>query len=164
MVKKGMRSQARQLHVLSVALLSILALAAPLLAQSPDSEAQAGILVGTVIAVNGDTVPEASVVLEGADGRSTVTANDDGYFEFHNVKPGLPYHVRINVDGFSEWSSPQVTLEPGQFKILTDIRLQVQAATTTINVTQTSEEIATEQVKLEEKQSIFGIIPNFYVV
>ena len=28
----------------------------------------------------------------------------------------------------------------------------------------TSEEIATEQVKIEEQQRVFGIIPNFYVV
>ena len=160
-----MTLHARRSHLLAAVLVGILALTRPLLAQTLDnSTPEPGILVGTVTAVNGDTLPESNVVLEGAGDRRTATANEDGYFEFHNVKPGVPYQVKINVDGFSEWNSPVVTLDPGQFKILTDIRLQVQAATTTVNVTQTSEEIATEQVKLEEKQRILGIIPNFYVV
>jgi Carboxypeptidase regulatory-like domain len=162
---KGMKLLASRFYVLLAVQLGILAMAASVRAQTVDNpEPEPGIVVGTVTAVNGDTLPEANVVLEGTDDRRSATANDDGYFEFHNVKPGLPYQVRISADGFSEWSSPLLTLEPGQFKILTDIRLQVQATTTTVNVTQTSEEIATEQVKLAEKQRILGIIPNFYVV
>jgi len=31
-------------------------------------------------------------------------------------------------------------------------------------VKESSEEVATEQVRVEEKQRILGIIPNFYVV
>jgi hypothetical protein len=52
---------------------------------------------------------------------------------------------------------------PNQFKIL-DIKLRVPTAITTVEVTQRSEEVATEQVKIQEKQRIFGVIPNFYVV
>lgn len=122
-------------------------------------------VVGTVSDVNGDTVPDATVALDGNDGTDhhTVTANDNGYFEFHDLKPGTPYQVKISADGFSEWTSQLLTLAPGEFKILADIRLQVQQARTTVYVTQTTEEIATEQVKLEEKQRVFGVIPNFYV-
>jgi hypothetical protein len=129
-------------------------------------EPQLGSIVGTVTDVNGDTVPNAAVVLEGSDAgdRRTAVANDNGYFEFHDVKPGIPYQLKINAQGFSEWSSPPVTLEPGQFKILTDIHLQIELARTTVNVTQTPEEVATEQVKVEETQRVLGIIPNFYVV
>jgi len=129
-------------------------------------EVKLGSIVGTATDVNGDTVPGATVVLEGTDAsdRRTMAANDNGYFEFHDVKPGIPCHVKISAAGFSEWVSPVVTLEPSQFKILTDIRLQIELARTTVNVTQTSEEVATEQVKVEETQRVFGIIPNFYVV
>ena len=137
--------------------------------QSQDTgtpEPQLGSIVGTVTDVNGDTVPNATVVLEGSDAndRRTVAASENGYFEFHDVKPGIAYHVKINAEGFSEWSSPLVTLEPSQFKILTDIHLQIELARTTVNVTQTPEEVATEQVKVEETQRVLGIIPNFYVV
>jgi Carboxypeptidase regulatory-like domain len=127
---------------------------------------QLGTIVGTAMDVNGDPVPNAGVVLEGTDpsDRRTVVANENGYFEFHAVKPGIPYHANITADGFSPWTSPGITLESSQFKILTDIKLQVQLARTTVYVTQTPAEVATEQVKLAEKQRVFGIIPNFYVV
>ena len=129
-------------------------------------ELNLGTIVGTVTDVNGDTVPNATVALASSDGsdRRTAAANDNGYFEFHDVKPGVPYQVKITATGFSEWSSPSVTLDPSQFKILADIRLQIELARTTVNVTQTPEEVATEQVKVEETQRVLGIIPNFYVV
>lgn len=129
-------------------------------------ELQLGSIVGTVTDVNGDTVPKANVVLvaDHPGDQRTVVANDNGYFELHDVKPGIPYQVKITAAGFSEWSSPPVRIEPGQFKILTDIQLQIELARTTVNVTQTSEEVATEQVKVEETQRVLGVIPNFYVV
>jgi len=119
-----------------------------------------------VLDVNGDTVALANVVLKGPDSndRRTAVTNDNGFFEFHDVKSGIPYHVTVSREGFAEWTSPLVTVEPNQGKILTGIQLRVATALTTVEVTQTAEEIATEQVKTEEKQRIFGIIPNFYVV
>jgi hypothetical protein len=44
------------------------------------------------------------------------------------------------------------------------IVLPFATATTEVNVTASQEEIAEEQMKDEEKQRIFGVIPNFYVV
>src|SRR5579864_1120168 len=152
---------------LAVVLASILAGSAPMQGQETSTpEPQLGSIVGTVTDANGDTVPDASVALQSNDAtdRRTAAANNNGYFEFHDVKPGIPYQVKINAEGFSEWLSPLVTLEPGQFKILTDIRLKIELARTTVNVTQTPEEVATEQVKVEETQRVLGIIPNFYVV
>ena len=124
-----------------------------------------GRLVGTVTDLNGDTVPGAVVVLESPDstGRTVVTT-DQGFFEFDAVEPAVRYHVKINATGFTEWISPAVVLDPGQFKILTDIRLQIPMERTTVQVTYSPEMAATEQIKAEEKQRIFGIIPNFYVV
>jgi hypothetical protein len=163
-----MKLRAQRFHIYFAAVLvGMLVLSAPSQGQDTDRpELKLGSIVGTVTDVNGDTVPNATVVLEGNDAndRRTVVANDNGYFEFHDVKPGIPYHVKINAAGFSEWSSPLVTLEPNQFKILADIRLQIELARTTVNVTQTPEEVATEQVKVEETQRVLGIIPNFYVV
>jgi len=163
-----MRLHKQRFHIcLAAVVAGILVLSAPVLGQDVDkSELNLASIVGTALDVNGDPVPDAAVVLEGADAsdRRSVVASDNGYFELHELKPGIPYHVKISAEGFSEWSSPLVTLEPGQFKILADIRLKIQLARTTVDVTQTSEEIATEQVKVEEKQRVLGIIPNFYVV
>jgi hypothetical protein len=126
-----------------------------------------GMIAGTVTDVNGDTVPRAAVVLEGvASGTKTSVSNDNGFFEFRDLKPGTAYIVSIRADGFAQWSSPLITLQPGQYFILTGIQLRIEQALTNVTVTATaasSEEIATEQVKAEEHQRLFGIIPNFYV-
>lgn len=163
-----MNLRAKQICIcLTTVLAGMLALSAPVHGQNTGTpEPQLGSIVGTVTDVNGDTVPNANVVLESSDAndRRTAVASDNGYFEFHDVKPGISYHVKISAAGFSEWSSSPVTLEPSQFKILTDIQLQIELARTTVNVTQTPEEVATEQVKVEETQRVLGIIPNFYVV
>jgi len=160
-----MKLYAQQLHIYLALLL--LVLSSPVLAQNTDRpEVKSGSIVGTAIDVNGDTVADANVTLESSDpnDKRTVTANDNGYFEFHDVKPGISYQVSINAQGFSDWQSPVVILDPGQFKILDGIQLQVQLARTTVYVTQTAAEVATEQVHMEETQRVFGFIPNFYVV
>lgn len=162
-----MKLKAYRFYALAAVAIALLLPAVPMMGQGPEnSSPDAAVIVGTVTAVNGDTVPDANVTAEGSDPQDhrTVTANDDGYFEFHDLKPGIPYQIKINAEGFSEWASPVITLEPSQFKILSDIRLRVQVVSTTVNVSQTADEVATEQVQVEEKQRVLGIIPNFYVV
>jgi hypothetical protein len=126
---------------------------------------QPGIIVGTVVDVNDDAVPGAAVVLQRSDLKNprTVVTNDKGFFEFNNVEPGTPYYVKINAEGFASWTSPDVTLTPGQYVILTVDRLRIAKAVTSVTVGYIPEEVATEQVKIEEHQRVFGIIPNFYV-
>jgi hypothetical protein len=132
-------------------------------------KAQTGIVVGTVTDVNDDTVAGATVVLEGpvqTDPRTVVT-NGNGFFEFKDIEPGTTYHVTVSAQGFANWTSPAVILKPGQYEILAGSKLRIAEALTTINVAApvaSPEEIAAEQVKAEEQQRIFGIIPNFYVV
>jgi len=123
-----------------------------------------GIIVGTVVDINGDAVPGATVVLEGPTLKSprTLVSNDNGFFEFNGVEPET-YHVKISAQGFAEWTSPDLALKPGQYAILTVPRLQIATAFISVTVGYSAKEIATQQVKLEEKQRIFGIIPNFYV-
>ena len=159
-----------QLSPIYLAILIVLAfaLSEPMQAQNdPQLERQMGTIVGTTIDVNGETVGAANVMLDGLDpnDRRTAVTNDNGFFEFHDVKPGIPYYVIVSAEGFAEWTSPVVTIEPNQYKILTGIQLQLAMVRTNVNVTPTvAEEIATEQVKREEKQRVFGIFPNFNVV
>jgi Carboxypeptidase regulatory-like domain len=134
----------------------------------PDApKPQTGIIVGTVTDVNDDTVIGATVVLEGPAPKDprTLLTNDNGFFEFKDVEPGTTYHVTVSAPGFANWTSPAIILKPGQYAILPGSKLRVAEARTTITVTPaSSEEIAREQVKIEEQQRIFGIVPNFYVV
>jgi hypothetical protein len=162
-----MKLRAQQFPVKLALLAVVLAFSVQLLGQTADAaETKLGSIVGTVVDVNGDTVAEATVALSGSDPADTrtATANENGYFQFHDVKPGIPYQVKITAPGFTDWTSPQITLDPGQSRIVDGIQLKVQLAQTTVYVTQTAEEIATEQVHVEETQRVFGFIPNFYVV
>ena len=132
----------------------------------PTTELKPATIVGTVIDMNQDTVPAAAVTLESAgdSDRRSVVANDNGYFEFHDLKPGISYQVSITAAGFADWQSPAVILDPGQFKILADIQLRIKTQLTTVQVTYNPVEVATEQVKVQEQQRVLGFIPNFYVV
>ncbi len=126
---------------------------------------QPGIIVGTVVDVNNDPIPGATVVLQGPPlkGKRTVAANENGFFEFKDIEPEGPYQIEISAEGFASWNSSDVILSSGQYVILPVPKLRVATAVTTVTVGLSAEEVATEQVKLAEQQRIFGFIPNFYV-
>jgi hypothetical protein len=143
---------------------------APALAQASaqGSASQPGTIVGTVTDVNDAPVSGASVVLQGNDQTDilTVTSDENGFFEIHNVEPGNPYHVKIRAAGFAEWDSPEVTLEPGQYKIEDAPELRIEEVNTIVTVSpESTQEIAIEQVKTEEKQrALGGVFPDFFAV
>ena len=136
----------------------------PVSAQSADTpNTGTGSILGTVVDSTDDPVPDATVVLQGAGGdRLTVVTKDDGSFAFHNVTPGIAYQVIITAEGFAEWSSP-VTVEPGQEKAITDIKLRILTVQRAVTVSYSSKEVAAQQLKAEEQQRIFRFIPNTYV-
>ena len=116
--------------------------------------------------MNDDPVPGAGVVVEAPllpDPARAVT-NDNGFFQLDHLRPGIPYRVTISAHGFAGWTSSEVTLKPGQYLELTNIRLMVAEAVTTVHAIVSTEEIATQQVEVEEHQRVLGFIPNFYVV
>ena len=147
-------------------MLAVLTINAPASAQDTNSPKPApGIITGTVTDVNGDILSGATVVLEGADHTELqkVLSDDNGFFQFTQLDPGT-YRISITAQGFSDWSSPDSVLSSGQYLILSDCRLQIAAAKATINVTDNPQEVATEEVKIEESQRVLGFFPNFYVV
>jgi hypothetical protein len=155
-----------RIHVLYVAILAmVLARSSTLRAQSVQAtETKTATIIGTVTDANGDTVPGATVVLKNPEQEGqTVVTPEKGSFEFHDVKPGIPYQISISANQFANWTSPTITLEPGQFKIVTGIRLAIEVEHTTVDVHYDPVEVATEQIKNEEKQRVFGVIPNYFV-
>lgn len=132
----------------------------------PASEPRTGTIIGTVVDVRNDIVPRATAVLDGAapSDHRTVVANDSGLFVFRNVKPGVPYHITVSQTGFAKWTSPAITVTPNQFLQLTGVKLMIAVAVTTVSVVPNSEQLATQQVEVQEKQRVLGIIPSFYAV
>ncbi len=124
-----------------------------------------GTIMGTVTDIGGSTVPGATVVLQqpGTQDRRTVTTSANGFFQFTQVNPEVPYAINVSAPGLTQWTSPAVTLDPGQVKIL-NAQLRIPMERTQVQVTYDPVEVATEQVKTAEKQRVLGIVPNFYVV
>ncbi|HET6143796.1 MAG TPA: carboxypeptidase-like regulatory domain-containing protein [Candidatus Acidoferrales bacterium] len=143
----------------------------PLLALQNQSSSQSNapqtaIIRGTVTDIRDTPVSGASVTLQGSDPSDvrSITTNENGQFEIRDVQPGRPYQLSIQAAGFSEWDSPFVSVNSGQSKTM-DANLRIEGVQTTMTVTpESSDEIANEQIKTEEKQRFFGIIPNFYAV
>ena len=121
---------------------------------------------GTVTDVNGDLVPAATVILEGpqSEDHREIIASDNAAFAFDKLAPGAPYRVTVRAKGFVDWTSSPIVLAPGQFDFLTDVRIKLEGEESSVTVHASNEELATEQVRLEEQQRVLGIVPNFYVV
>lgn len=126
-----------------------------------------GSISGTVLDVNGGVVPGAAIILRcerPCEGQSMIVGELGG-FEFRSLGLGIPYRIEVSANGFKNWTSSQIVLTPEQSVLLvTDVRLQMAQASESVTVYASSEQIATEQVHLEEQQRVFGMIPNFYVV
>ena len=130
--------------------------------QVPPQTPQTATIIGTVLDVTGATVPNALVVLQGPNERRTFVTGDNGFFSFEKVRAGTPTRVEVSAPDLKNWSSNEIVLQAGQSFIVTDISLGIADVETAVSAT-SPEEVAVEQVKLQEQQRVFGIVPNFYV-
>ena len=121
-----------------------------------------GTIVGTVLDISGGTVPNATVILQGPNEHRSVTTGDNGFFTFNSIDPESPVRIVITASGLKSWTSDEITVHPGQTFILTDVALGIAPVETSVTAG-TLEEVAAEQVKVQEEQRVFGVIPNFYV-
>jgi hypothetical protein len=132
--------------------------------QTAATAPQRGSIHGKVTDVQGAIIPEAIVTVKqpATIEPRTIQADEAGFFELKNLDPTISYQIVVSAKDFSDWTSPLITLKPGQTLALTDIKLKVAAVVTTVSAV-TIEQLALEQARAEEKQRVFGIIPNFYV-
>ena len=70
----------------------------------------------------------------------------------------------MSAKGFAEWKSSDLVVNPGQDVLLTEVHLTLELAATSVTVYSSPDQIAVEQVRVEEQQRVFGFIPNFFVV
>jgi hypothetical protein len=139
--------------------------------QSPDSRLP-GSLNGTIFDESGAVVAGAQVKLEFKGLSKSTQANNqsdnqqtlsesDGRFFFPKVTPG-EFQLTVTADGF-EARTISGTLHPEETQSLPPIALAVENTHTEVQVNLSQVEVAEEEMKVEEKQRIFGAIPNFYV-
>jgi Carboxypeptidase regulatory-like domain len=122
-----------------------------------------GTISGTVLDQNGNIVPSARVRLarEGHTEEQEVASDSDGHFVFAGIPAG-PFQLTVIAEGFANQELPGI-LHPGETLEMSRIALSIAATTTEVQVRVTNYELAEEQVKVEETQRVFGVIPNFYV-
>ena len=131
-------------------------------AEAPNTKT--GRILGAVVDTSDDPIPGATVFLQGPTGdRLTVVTKDDGAFVFEQAPAEIAYQVTVTAEGFADWSS-SVTVEPGQDKTLTDVKLRILAVQRAVTVSYSEKEVAAQQLKAEEQQRVLGFIPNVYVV
>lgn len=119
-----------------------------------------GTIIGTIVDKDGAVVANAKIALTAGTVTAQTLSGDNGAFTFTDVPAGS-FEVSISASGFAD----QVRtgdLSAGQEFIVPEVQLVV-ATTVEVRVTQTREEIAAEEVHVEEKQRIFGVVPNYYV-
>jgi Carboxypeptidase regulatory-like domain len=123
----------------------------------------AGSIRGTVIDVKGAGVSGANVKLTRQDQsvNQEVMTGDDGQFSFENVAPGA-FQVAISATGFSA-QTISGKLGTGESCALPQITLPMATYVAEVKVELTPIEIAQGQIEDQEKQRLFGVIPNFYV-
>jgi hypothetical protein len=127
------------------------------------AEHQAASISGKVVDQSGVDIAGAVVKLtrEGQSSALEVTSDEDGLFAFSNVAPG-PFHLTISSPDLAsqEFSG---TLQSGEAYVTPLIMLVIPTQVTEVHVGLTPEELADVQIKEQEKQRVFGVIPNFYV-
>jgi Carboxypeptidase regulatory-like domain len=136
-------------------------------ASLPDTQAPAqrlpGLISGTVVDQTGAAVAGAEVKLTGEapSQNRTVSTAEDGQFSILNIEPG-PFQLTTTSPGFADQTFSG-TLHPGENFAVPRIALIVAAASTEMRVSPATVDVAQDEIKVEEQQRVFGVIPNFYV-
>jgi hypothetical protein len=130
---------------------------------APDAPIAPGTINGAVADQSGAVVAAAKVTLTPEDrspGQDALSGSD-GQFSFARVAPGA-FHITVTAKGFAQQTTSG-TLHSGEILNVPQIALAVAATVAEVDVSLTQVEVAQEQIALQEKQRVLGMIPNFYV-
>jgi hypothetical protein len=131
---------------------------------SPDQPVPAGASIhGVVVDHDGAVYEGVEIKLtQAAAPLRTTTTDANGSFQFLGIPPG-PYQLTVSAQGFAT-QVVSGSLHPGETFDGPPVVLSFATATSQVEVTASRVEVAEAQLKDEEQQRVFGVIPNFYVV
>jgi hypothetical protein len=131
--------------------------------EATPARASAAMIEGVVTDGHGGVIPQAIVTLseKGHAALHETTADGAGHFRFNGLEPGS-YTLLVSAPQFRTQLFPPVQLDAGEHSELQPIALAPATAETSITVSADSSAVAEQELKLETKQRIVGIIPNFY--
>jgi uncharacterized membrane protein YeaQ/YmgE (transglycosylase-associated protein family) len=124
--------------------------------------AKPGSISGTIVDKDGAVIANAKISLaqDGVTPVRDVRSGNDGQFVFIGVAPGA-FHLTVVAPGFAT-RQESGDLQPGQEYLFPQIQMAV-GAIVDVSVTVSPEIVAEEEIHEQEKQRVFGVVPNFYV-
>lgn len=117
-------------------------------------------LAGSVFSDDGAMISGAEIQLSSTTRVLQATTDPSGNFGFAGLAPGS-YTVRVTFPGFTPFQQ-DVDLQSGQTLDLPPVRLSLASVSITVDAV-TEEQLALEQLHLEEHQRLVGVLPNFFV-
>src|ERR1700682_2652701 len=125
----------------------LLVLIALLCAGLAFGQSDLGSITGFVKDPTGATVPNAKVTLTNPTGLTrTATTNESGFYTITNIPPAL-YTVTVEAPGFKKFESSNNKLDPSS-NLALDATLSVGAATETVEVSATAQQLQTESASV----------------
>ena len=134
-------------------------------ARQASPQPSSGSIHGVIVARDGAVYEGVHITLAQTGIPATpareATSDNNGRFDFAGVPAGA-FQLTFSSSGFATQVISGV-LHPGESYGTQPVVLLLDTAVSQVQVTATQEEIALAEVHEEEKQRVFGVIPNFYV-
>ena len=93
--------------------------------------------------------------------KADTTTDEDGRFVFYSVAAG-EFELTVSFSGLTPQKVSGM-VAPGQHFVTPLVMMVIPTQVTEVRVGVPPEELANEQIKQQEKQRVFGVVPNFYV-
>ena len=133
-------------------------------ATQPATNATApGTIMGTILDPSGAVAVGAKVHLSANNGslNQDVASGNNGQFSFPQIPAGA-FQLTVSAPGFAT-QTVSGELASGQTNLVPTIVLPIGRADTEVRVTESTAEVAEQQIHEQEHQRALGFIPNFYV-
>jgi hypothetical protein len=134
----------------------------PASAAQPPEETHSASVHGAVVDREGSVYQGVQVTLTGPTATTPTQTDANGRYLFEKLAGGA-YRLSFSAQGFAA-QVLSIQLKAGESLEAPSVTLLMASATTDVQVNASQIEVAQAQLKDEEQQRVFGVIPNFYVV